>query len=222
MMIINSYYYSTEIGVGIVIKLKYQELVKVRRVAGCHRWIFWTIGDLTEIPPIQCSFPKDPFSLKHPNSDLQGHEVALKVLTDHLEICDLEKDSWISFHLCSTALTEEKSKSSRCQAKMNILLYSLTQDKWETPKAAFWLPEHTKEIYHGWWWQINHRGHPSCLWVVRVRGVAWSLSLRSLKEYIFKPWKIYFMSFFFLHEVLRLSSMKAIGFCYIFLNKMSI
>lgn len=37
MMIINSYYYSTEIGVGIVIKLKYQELVKVRRVAGCHR-----------------------------------------------------------------------------------------------------------------------------------------------------------------------------------------
>lgn len=216
MMITNSYYYSTEIGVGRVGKLKYQELVKVRRVAGCHRWILWTIGDLTEIPPIQCSFPKDPFSLKHPNSDLQGHEISLKVLTHHLE-----KDRWISFHLCSTALTEEKSKCSRCQAKMNILLYSLTRDKWETPKAASWLPEHTKEIHHGWWWQINHRGHPSCLWVVGVRGVAWSLSLRSLKEYIFKPWKIYFMSFFSLHEVWRLSSMKAIGFCYIFLNKMS-
>ena len=37
MMIINSYYYSTEIGVGMVIKLKYQELLKLVRVAGCHR-----------------------------------------------------------------------------------------------------------------------------------------------------------------------------------------
>ena len=40
----------------------------------------------------------------------------------------------MSFHLCSTALTEEKSKCSRCQTKMNILLYSLTRDKWETQR----------------------------------------------------------------------------------------
>lgn len=37
MMIINSQYYGREIGVGMVIKLKYQELLKVMRVAGCHR-----------------------------------------------------------------------------------------------------------------------------------------------------------------------------------------